>query len=372
MKDSLYALRDPSELLSPGVLIYRSLVRQNLEAMIAMARAPSGSGRTSRPTRWPRSSGWPSRWASASTSARRSPRPRWWRRPEGPMSCSSYPLIGPNLKRFAHLVRGYRNTTFRATVDDPDSARALSAAVAGARPAGSGPGRSGDRHGPDRDRPGRGGRRALRADRPAAEPGRRRPACLRRPHPRHRPRGAAEGRPVGPGAHAGAARPAAEAWAGRPAAGGGGDADLPDPRRARDPRRGVFAGNDHASRPQLLDAVSRPAVHPGRPAADPGDQPTRGPAGSASTWATRPSPPTRPARAPGSSSIDDARPVVHSEEHLVIETAQADEYPDRDAAPRDPDAHLPDRRAHRRAYVIEDGELVGQWEVTARDRVLGL
>ena len=27
---------------------------------------------------------------------------------------------------------------------------------------------------------------------------------------------------------------------------------------------------------------------------------------------------------------------------------------------------------HRRAYVIEDGELVGQWEVTARDRVLGI
>jgi hypothetical protein len=27
---------------------------------------------------------------------------------------------------------------------------------------------------------------------------------------------------------------------------------------------------------------------------------------------------------------------------------------------------------HRRAYVIEDGETVGQWEVTARDRVLGI
>ena len=27
---------------------------------------------------------------------------------------------------------------------------------------------------------------------------------------------------------------------------------------------------------------------------------------------------------------------------------------------------------HRRAYVIEDGQVVGQWEVTARDRVLGV
>ena len=43
----------------------------------------------------------------------------------------AYPLVGPNVKRFAHLVRGYRATTFRATVDNPDSARELSEAVQG-------------------------------------------------------------------------------------------------------------------------------------------------------------------------------------------------------------------------------------------------
>ena len=43
----------------------------------------------------------------------------------------AYPLVGPNLKRFAHLIRGYRSTTFRATVDHPDAARALSEAVKG-------------------------------------------------------------------------------------------------------------------------------------------------------------------------------------------------------------------------------------------------
>ena len=43
----------------------------------------------------------------------------------------AYPLVGPNLKRFVLLVRGYRSTTFRATVDHPDSARALSAAAQG-------------------------------------------------------------------------------------------------------------------------------------------------------------------------------------------------------------------------------------------------
>ena len=43
----------------------------------------------------------------------------------------AYPMVGPNLKRFAHLVRGYRPTTFRVTVDDPDAARALSEALDG-------------------------------------------------------------------------------------------------------------------------------------------------------------------------------------------------------------------------------------------------
>jgi D-threonine aldolase len=43
----------------------------------------------------------------------------------------AYPLVGANVKRFAQLVRGYRMTTFRATVDAPESARALSAALDG-------------------------------------------------------------------------------------------------------------------------------------------------------------------------------------------------------------------------------------------------
>ncbi len=43
----------------------------------------------------------------------------------------AYPLVGPNVKRFAQLVRGYRSTTFRATVDQPDAARALSAVLQG-------------------------------------------------------------------------------------------------------------------------------------------------------------------------------------------------------------------------------------------------
>ena len=70
--------------------------------------------------------------------------------------------------------------------------------------------------------------------------------------------------------------------------------------------------------------------------------------------------------------IDDARQVVHSEEHMVIETARAESIPIGTRSVRDPTHVCPTVALHRRAYVIEDGQVVGQWEVTARDRVLGI
>ena len=63
---------------------------------------------------------------------------------------------------------------------------------------------------------------------------------------------------------------------------------------------------------------------------------------------------------------------MHSEEHLVIETAHADEFPIGTPLLAIPTHVCPTVALHRRAYVIEDGEVVGRWEVTARDRVVGL
>lgn len=42
----------------------------------------------------------------------------------------AYPIVGPNVERLAQLVRTYPRTTFRATVDHPQSARQLSEAMA--------------------------------------------------------------------------------------------------------------------------------------------------------------------------------------------------------------------------------------------------
>src|SRR5262249_22729791 len=70
--------------------------------------------------------------------------------------------------------------------------------------------------------------------------------------------------------------------------------------------------------------------------------------------------------------LDDARPVNHSEEHLVLETSRADSLPIGTPLLAMPTHICPTMALHRRAYVIEDGALVDQWEVTARDRVLGI
>src|SRR5262249_19330902 len=70
--------------------------------------------------------------------------------------------------------------------------------------------------------------------------------------------------------------------------------------------------------------------------------------------------------------LDDAQPVVHSEEHLVLETPAAESIPVGTALLAIRTHICPTVALHRRAYVIEDGEVVGQWEVTARDRVLGI
>ena len=41
----------------------------------------------------------------------------------------AYPLVGPNIARFAGLVHNFPGTTFRAVVDDRDAARVLSEGV---------------------------------------------------------------------------------------------------------------------------------------------------------------------------------------------------------------------------------------------------
>jgi D-serine deaminase-like pyridoxal phosphate-dependent protein len=68
--------------------------------------------------------------------------------------------------------------------------------------------------------------------------------------------------------------------------------------------------------------------------------------------------------------LDDARFVGHNEEHLVVETAEADRFPVGTCLLAIPTHICPTTALHRTVSVVEQGELVGEWPVTARDRVL--
>ena len=129
MIDDRYPIHHPEELLSPSLLIFAEGVRRNLDSMIEIAGSPDRLRPHVKTHKMPalirlvESRG--IRKHKVATIA------------EAEMVAASggtdvlvgYPIIGPNLARFARLIEAYPSTTFRATVDHPESARALSAAL---------------------------------------------------------------------------------------------------------------------------------------------------------------------------------------------------------------------------------------------------
>lgn len=69
-------------------------------------------------------------------------------------------------------------------------------------------------------------------------------------------------------------------------------------------------------------------------------------------------------------ALPDAKPVGHSEEHLVLETPNADRFPIGTPLLAIPAHVCPTSALHRSAYVVADGRVVDEWETTARDRRL--
>lgn len=68
--------------------------------------------------------------------------------------------------------------------------------------------------------------------------------------------------------------------------------------------------------------------------------------------------------------IPDARQVLQNEEHLVVETSQAGRWRPGDETLAIPRHVCPTTALHRQAYVVAGGEVIGMWDVAARDRWL--
>lgn len=67
-------------------------------------------------------------------------------------------------------------------------------------------------------------------------------------------------------------------------------------------------------------------------------------------------------------NLEDAVPVGHNEEHLVVETSRSAEFQAGDCVYGVPWHICPTVALHARAAVIKDGKTAGYWNVAARDR----
>src|SRR5262249_5070321 len=67
--------------------------------------------------------------------------------------------------------------------------------------------------------------------------------------------------------------------------------------------------------------------------------------------------------------IPDAREVAHNEEHLVIETAEANRFRPGDWTFALPMHICPTVALYPRALIVEDGRVTGEWLIAARDRI---
>ncbi|MCE9534242.1 MAG: D-TA family PLP-dependent enzyme [Planctomycetes bacterium] len=64
--------------------------------------------------------------------------------------------------------------------------------------------------------------------------------------------------------------------------------------------------------------------------------------------------------------------ILQNEEHLVVETPQADKFAPGDVVFAIPAHICPTCAMHQRAYVVENGEVTTTWDIAGRDRVLSV
>jgi D-serine deaminase-like pyridoxal phosphate-dependent protein len=369
MIDDRYPIDDPSELLSPSLVIFRPLVRKNLESMIALARGAERLRPHVKTHKMPALIRLAEEMGVRKHKCATIAEAEMVAQAGGTDVLLAYPVVGPNVARLAKLVAAFPATTFRATVDNPDAARALSDAMRGVdRPLPVlvdleiGMGRTGiepgeaaaalyelvsrlpgleadglhayDGHLRDSDPDAR---------RASARPGQDQVFRLR---DRLQARGLSVPRIVLGGTPTFPAHAA-----------------LDEPGLECSPGTCVLHDGSYSSRfPDLpftpaalllTRVVSRPRA--GRLCLDVGYKAVASdPAGDRVTLL----------------GVADATFGGQSEEHLVVDTPHAADYPPGTPLLAIPTHVCPTCALHRWAYVVEDGAVADRWEVGARDRML--
>jgi D-threonine aldolase len=368
-----YRLNDPSRFLSPSLLIDRTLVRRNLEAMIALARGPSRLRPHVKTHKMPaivrlcESLGIHKHKCATIAEA------EMVAAAGGTDVLLAYPMVGPNIARLARLIRKFPATTFRALVDHPVSAEALAAGMRACdRPLpvlidlDVGMGRTGIA--PDDSAVGLAvmidGLPDLVLDGLSAYDGHIKDVTIT-----DRRRSAAAGieRTL-------ALRDRLEklglpvrrlVMGGTPTFPIHAALDVPGVSVECSP--GTSTLHDHSYATRYPDLPFTPAAvllgrvtsrpRPGRLCLDLGHKAVAAdPVG------------------PRLSLLDipEATLGIHSEEHLVVDTPHASEFPPGTPVLAIPTHICPTCALHRRASILENGELVDEWEIVARDRTLSI
>jgi D-serine deaminase-like pyridoxal phosphate-dependent protein len=373
--DGRYRLNDPSRFLSPSLLIDRALLLRNLEAMIALARDPDRLRPHVKTHKMPAVVRLCEAMGIRKHKCATIAEAEMVAAAGGTDVLLAYPLVGPNIARLARLIRSFPETTFRALVDHPVSAEALAAGMRGIdRPLPVlidlevGMGRTGiapddtavalaqlihrlpnlvldglsayDGHIKDA---------TLDARRQSAMPGIERTLALRdrlEAHGLPVPRLVMGGTPTFP-VHAAL------------------DLDLPGVVVECSP--GTCTLHDIGYGTRYPDLPFTPAAfllgrvisqpRPGRLCLDLGHKAVAAdPAGARLTLL----------------DVPEATLGIHSEEHLVVETPHAGRFPPGTPVLALPTHICPTCALHRRASIIENGDFVDEWEITARDRTLSI
>ncbi len=121
-----YAIRDTSQMLSPSLVIFREIVRRNLDAMVAMAGSPDRLRPHVKTHKMPAIVRMVEEMGIHRHKCATIAEAEMVAQAGGRDVLMAYPLVGPNVARLIALIDAYPSTTFRVTVESDTAARALS------------------------------------------------------------------------------------------------------------------------------------------------------------------------------------------------------------------------------------------------------